>query len=243
MPLTIDGQANSITSSTAGVNIPATVGTLSVGPSGSYMNVTSSGIAATSINATTIASTNITTTQVLNNSGKPILNSTGSILQVTEYHSTSTVTINSTAIKCHEHIITTTSTNSNILVMVNVGRSSNNSDTDVALAVGYRTGSSSSSSSNYTSLHGNTYTRQVVDNLGSFWTQDTSEPGGGTWSGQYNIDCMQFWKLHSPLAASGTSLYYSLWGSSDGTFYLGRSTAGSTDNGYDTSIILMEISA
>jgi hypothetical protein len=44
MPLTIDGQANSITSSTAGVNIPATVGTLSVGPSGSYMNVTSSGV-------------------------------------------------------------------------------------------------------------------------------------------------------------------------------------------------------
>jgi hypothetical protein len=77
MPLTIDGQANSITSSTAGVNIPATVGTLSVGPSGSYMNVTSSGIAATSINAT-----NITTTQILNSSGRPILNSTGSILQV-----------------------------------------------------------------------------------------------------------------------------------------------------------------
>jgi len=44
MSLTIDGQANSITSSTAGVNIPATVGTLSVGPSGSYMNVTSSGV-------------------------------------------------------------------------------------------------------------------------------------------------------------------------------------------------------
>jgi len=43
MSLTIDGQANSITSSVGGVNIPATVGTLSVGPSGSYMNVTSSG--------------------------------------------------------------------------------------------------------------------------------------------------------------------------------------------------------
>jgi hypothetical protein len=43
MPLTIDGQANSIASSVGGVNIPATVGTLSVGPSGSYMRVTSSG--------------------------------------------------------------------------------------------------------------------------------------------------------------------------------------------------------
>jgi hypothetical protein len=85
MPLTIDGQANSITSSTGGVNIPATVGTLSVGPSGSYMNVTSSGVAATSISAT-----NITTTQVLNNSGRPILNQTGSILQVVQTVKTDT---------------------------------------------------------------------------------------------------------------------------------------------------------
>ena len=44
MPLTIDGQANSITSSVGGVNIPATVGTLSVGPSGSYMIANSSGV-------------------------------------------------------------------------------------------------------------------------------------------------------------------------------------------------------
>jgi hypothetical protein len=46
MSLTIDGQANSITSSTAGVNIPATatVATLSVGPSGSYMTANSIGV-------------------------------------------------------------------------------------------------------------------------------------------------------------------------------------------------------
>jgi hypothetical protein len=44
MPLTIDGQANSITSSVGGVNIPATVDTLSVGPSGSYMIANSSGV-------------------------------------------------------------------------------------------------------------------------------------------------------------------------------------------------------
>jgi hypothetical protein len=44
MSLTIDGNANSITSSTAGVNIPATVDTLSVGPSGSYMIANSSGV-------------------------------------------------------------------------------------------------------------------------------------------------------------------------------------------------------
>lgn len=44
MSLTIDGQANSITSSVGGVNIPATVDTLSVGPSGSYMIANSSGV-------------------------------------------------------------------------------------------------------------------------------------------------------------------------------------------------------
>jgi hypothetical protein len=66
MSLTIDGQANSIASSVGGVNIPATVDTLSVGPSGSYMNVTSSGVAATTITATNITSTNITTTQSVN---------------------------------------------------------------------------------------------------------------------------------------------------------------------------------
>ena len=121
MPLTIDGQANSITSSTAGVNIPATVGTLSVGPSGSYMNVTSSGIAATSISATTIASTNITTTQVLNTSGKPILNSTGSILQVVQtvksdvFGTSSTSYIDVTGFNA---TITPSSTSSRILIFV-----------------------------------------------------------------------------------------------------------------------------
>jgi hypothetical protein len=44
MSLTIDGNANSITSSVGGVNIPATVDTLSVGPSGSYMIANSSGV-------------------------------------------------------------------------------------------------------------------------------------------------------------------------------------------------------
>jgi hypothetical protein len=125
MPLTIDGQANSITSSVGGVNIPATVGTLSVGPSGSYMNVTSSGIAATSINAT-----NITTTQILNSSGRPILNSTGSILQVVQTVK-SDIFSNATkgsyvAVTGLSATITPTSTTSKILVMSEVTWDSQN---------------------------------------------------------------------------------------------------------------------
>jgi hypothetical protein len=126
MSLTIDGQANSITSSVGGVNIPATVGTLSVGPSGSYMNVTSSGIAATSITATNItsgsvASTNITTTQVLNNSGKPILNSTGSILQVgyTEYTTQFSSATTQTYQIFYSQTITASASNSRYLLIGN----------------------------------------------------------------------------------------------------------------------------
>ena len=165
----------------------------------------------------------------------------GTVLQVVEYHTTTPVTISSTSsAKCYETSITTKMTNSKILVSLVAGRSSQNSDTDIALAMGYSSTSSSDPNA-YTSLHGNTYTRQLVTNLGSFWAQDTSDPGGGTWNGQYNISAINFRKLHSPQVSSGTTLYYSLWGSSDGTFYLNRSISGSTDNGYDTSILLMEI--
>jgi hypothetical protein len=125
MPLTIDGQANSIASSVGGVNIPATVGTLSVGPSGSYMNVTSSGVA-----ATTITATNITTTQILNSSGRPILNSTGSILQVVQTVK-SDIFSNATkgsyvAVTGLSATITPTSTTSKILVMSEVTWDSQN---------------------------------------------------------------------------------------------------------------------
>jgi hypothetical protein len=116
MPLTIDGQANSIASSTGGVNIPATVGTLSVGPSGSYMNVTSSGIAATSITAT-----NITTTQVLNNSGRPILNQTGSILQVvTNKINTFYDLTSATEVAIYNPLITITPTTTTSLIFFDI---------------------------------------------------------------------------------------------------------------------------
>ena len=165
----------------------------------------------------------------------------GTILQVVEYHSTSAVAISSTnSAKLHEASITLKSPNSAVLVMVSVGRSSYNQDIDMGLAMGYAT-SSSSASTNYTSLHGSSYNRELVTGLGSFWAQDTSEPGGGNWNGGYNISGITFNKKHSPNVPAGTTLYYSLWGSSDGTFYVGRSWSGSTDNGYDTSIILMEV--
>lgn len=169
------------------------------------------------------------------------INISGSVVQVVEYHSTSTFTINSASVKCFDQSITTKMTNSSILVLLTVGRSGQNADIDIALAMGYKSGVPSSSSADYISLHGSSYTRQLDPALGSFWAQDTSEPGGGTWNGGYNISAINFQKKHSPNVVAGTTLNYSLWGSSDGTFYIGRSNAGSTDNGYDTSLVIMEI--
>ena len=169
------------------------------------------------------------------------INVSGSLLQVVEYHTTSAFTINGTAIKLFDQSITTKQTNSKIMILLSLGRSSFNQDTDLALAFGSKTGSGSSTSTDYTSTHRSSYSRQTITGIGSFFTQDTSDPGGGSWSGGYNISSVNFNKLHSPNVAAGTVLNYGCFGGSDGTFYVGRSLSGGADNGYDTSLTLMEI--
>lgn len=169
------------------------------------------------------------------------LNVSGSLLQVVEYHSTAAFTVNGTAVKLFDQSITTKQANSKIMIFLSVGRSGYNQDVDIALALGFKTGSASSTSTDYTSTHGSSYSRQTISGIGSFMAQDTSEPGGGTWSGGYNISSVNFNKLHSPNVAAGTVLNYGLFGGSDGTFYIGRSHSGGTDNGYDSSLTLMEV--
>ena len=169
------------------------------------------------------------------------LNVSGSLLQVVEYHSTAAFTINGVAIKLFDQSITTKQANSKIMIFLSAGRSGYNEDVDLAMALGYKTGSGSSTSTDYTSTHGSSYSRQTITGLGSFWAQDVAGPAGGSWSGGYTISSINFNKLHSPNVAAGTVLNYGVFGGSDGTFYLGRSRSGSTDNGYDTSLTLMEI--
>lgn len=167
----------------------------------------------------------------------------GHVIQIVEMHDNTTKSVSSNAsVKLYDIQIVTKKNNSKIYVMVNVGRSANNSDIDVALAIGYKQGATSTSSGDYTSLHGSTYTRQIESNLGSFWAQDTADPGGGTWSGRYAIIPVIFTKLHTPGVSAGTTLSYSLWGSTEnGLMHIGNSyTAG--NNGYDNSITLWEIS-
>ena len=195
----------------------------------------------------------------------------GHVVQVVELHDDNYVTINAASIKCYDVQITTKQSNSKIYVIANLGHSNYNHDVDRALAMGYKVGGVSTNSSDYIALQSSKYTRQIEGNLGSFWTQDTGDPGGGSWSGTYGISSVMFTKLHAPNVPKDTLLSYSLtygissvmftklhapnvpkdtllsyslWGSSDGTFYIGtsNSTGGGTPNGYDNSITLMEIS-
>ena len=167
----------------------------------------------------------------------------GHVIQIVEMHDNNYYAVSSNvSVKLYDIQIVTKKNNSKIYVMVNVGRSATNDDIDMALAIGYKQGATSTSSGDYTSLHGSTYTRQVESNLGSFWAQDTADPGGGTWSGRYGIIPVIFTKLHTPGVSAGTTLSYSLWGSTEnGLMRIGNSynTGG---NGYDNSITLMEIS-
>ena len=219
MSLTIDGQANSIASSTGGVNIPATVGTLSVGPSGSYMNVTSSGIAATSITATTIASTNITTTQVLNNSGRPILNQTGSILQVVHTEYTTATALGCAAltdVSGFSAAITPSSTSSKVLVIVHF---SGLLDCDGRLSI--KVGGS-----------------VVKANLsGTDRFSSTGTPFNYNDAGTY---CATY--LHSPTSTSALTYQIAVQcGGCSQTAYFNRDPSNSADNGR-SGITLMEIS-
>jgi hypothetical protein len=212
MPLTIDGQANSITSSVGGVNIPATVGTLSVGPSGSYMNVTSSGVAATTI----------TTTQVLNNSGRPILNSTGSILQVVHTEYTTATALGCAAltdVSGFSAAITPSSTSSKVLVMVHF---SGVLDCDGRLNL---------------KVGGSVVKANLV---GSDRFVNASGSAGVNNYNDAATYCATY--LHSP--ASTSALTYQIavqCGGCSQTAYFNRDPSNSTDNGR-SGITLMEIS-
>ena len=168
------------------------------------------------------------------------INVTGSVVQVVQMYTSTTWTVSATEAKLFDYSITTKLNNSSILAVLVIGRASQNSDTDVALAMGYKSGSPSASTGDYNSLHTSNYSRQIVSNLGSFWTQDTSDPNGGGWNGNYNISAHPFNRLHGPNVNVGTVLNYSVWASSDGTMRIGNSYNTGT-NGYDTTLTLMEI--
>lgn len=166
----------------------------------------------------------------------------GHVLQVQQYTLRNyTVSTSSSEAKFMETSIVTKAANSRVLVKVMLPHGSYNQDVDLGAAVGYAT-AISALPTGYNSLHG-TYTRQSVTNLGSFWAQDTSEPGGGTWSGGYFVVPRYYEILHAPGYAAGTTIYYSVWVTSgDGTGVWGKPySSGAADSGQDCSITLVEV--
>ena len=205
-------------------------------------------LAVNAIQAQTGTTVSIPTGQKIVAVDSAAITSPGMVLQVIEEHLNTYVTISTAGAKVFGNSITTKAANSKILVQLVTCVSNQNLDQDRALAMGYKTGAASSSTADYTSLHGSTYNRAEISNLGSFFATDTADPGGGTWSGKYAMTTIQFNKLHSPNVAAGTVLDYSLWGGVDtdnmkvGNSYNPGSPGGSgTGNGYDSSLLLWEI--
>jgi hypothetical protein len=201
--------------------------------------ITASQIA--TVNANTITSGTIPLAQVprLSNVKMPA----GSVLQVVQASFNQKTTINSAAIKVMETSITTTATNSKILAILSCAIGGNNTyaDHDLGLAIGYKTGSASSTSTDYTAVHYQDYSRQVVAGLGSFYANDTTRSGDGS---IYWTEEKTYLKLISPNQSSGTNIYISFWGSTDGTYYLGSpSGSTATDAGSEMSLTLLEIAA
>jgi hypothetical protein len=165
----------------------------------------------------------------------------GSVLQVVQVSQNVRFLLNTSAAKINEANLTTSQTNSKILAILScaTGRTNAYSDTDLGLAIGYKTGSASSTSTDYTAVHYQGYSRQVVAGLGSFYAADTTTAGDG---GIYWAEERTYLKLISPNQSSGTNIYVSFWGSTDGTYYLGSPSGNDVDNsGHEMSLTLWEI--
>lgn len=165
----------------------------------------------------------------------------GSVIQVTQVTQQTKTSVSGDT-KIQEINFTTKVANSKMYILVSqgIGGYTTYTDYDLALAIGYKIGSSSSTSSDYTAINNSQYTRQAVTGLGSFFCTDTA--GAATNGANYWTEEKSYFKLVSPNQVAGTVIYVALWGSSDGTYYIGSpSGSGTTDAGSEGTITIMEI--
>lgn len=166
----------------------------------------------------------------------------GSVIQVVQYSQNIKATVNSAAVKVTETNITTSVANSKLLIILSasIGGVINYQDYDLALALGYKTGSAGSSSTDYTAVHGNPYSRQSINGLGSFFAADTQREGAS--GGNYWSEEKTYLKVISPNQAASTNIYVSFWAGSDSTYYIGSPSGSNADDaGGEISLTLMEI--
>ena len=174
----------------------------------------------------------------------------GHVIQVVEMHDDNETSIYNTYLKIYDVQIVTKNDNSKIYVALNTCRGTSNVASPCALAMGYKTGATSTSSSDYTSLHSSKYGVQSIPNLGAFWAQSSQDPNTHQSAmGRYGMVPVLFNTLHEPNVSAGTTLSYSLWGSSNTSnrfLAIGdasNSGGAGSETGYDSSITLMEISS
>jgi len=148
-------------------------------------------------------------------------------------------------VKILEKSITFKTTNPFIYLSARFGIGTNNSatDADLALGFGYKTGSGTNTISDYSAFGGNSYARQNVSPLSSFYVCDTY--GAAANYGQYWMETKSATYLQQVNQAAGTSLVFAVWSSAQtNDFFIHRPKShSSNDAGELGGITVMEIKA
>jgi len=146
--------------------------------------------------------------------------------------------------KILEKSITFKTTNPHIYVSCRFGIGTPNAyyDHDLACGFGYKTGSGTTTISDYTSFGGNSYGRQNVNPLSSFYVCDTH--GAHSTGSQYWCETKSATYLQQISQASGTAVVIAVWCSvQSGNYYIHRpeNNSGNNDAGELGGLTVMEL--
>ena len=152
------------------------------------------------------------------------------------------LTPNNTEVKILEKAITLKTTDPYLLVTANleIGTPGSYQDIDLALALGYKTASATTDPNDYSQFGGDSFTRQGVTNLNSFYVSDTkgAHSTGSEYWGESKV--IQMYKQIT--ATAGTVIYMACWCSTDGQYYFFRAqNQTANDTGAMGGISILEI--
>lgn len=146
--------------------------------------------------------------------------------------------------KILEKSITFKTTNPHIYVSCRFGIGTPNGyyDHDLACGFGYKTGSGTTSISDYSAFGGNTYQRDNVNPLLTFYACDTH--GAHSSGSQYWVETKSASYLQQISQAAGTTIVMAVWGSvNTGNYYIHRpeTNPNNNDAGELGGITVMEL--
>ena len=132
------------------------------------------------------------------------------------------LTPNNTEVKILEKAITLKTKNPYLLVTANleIGTPGSYQDIDLALALGYKTASATTDPNDYSQFGGDSFTREGVTNLNSFYVCDTK--GAHSTGAEYWCETKS-WQMYKQITANaGTVIYMACWCSTSGLYYFFR---------------------